>query len=159
MIEPQRQLGIAGFLDSLPEKAKQEKGTRVRQLSLLEVAIDDAQRRAATGVWEEATGKTLVGLYGLCHRLVYRVLPDELHDVGQFKMAAKQAANFVHSQFTDDFGAAAGFIKWTWEREKRLEVWALTNGRDRSRLHWRRQFSAGLVTDFKVERARSRGRR
>jgi hypothetical protein len=151
------QLRIAGFLDSLPAKQPQmPKGARGRQLGLLDVAIDEAQRRAATGEWEEASGKTLVGLYALCHRIVYRVLPDELREPPQFRMAAKQAAGFVHAHFADDFSAAAAFVKWTWEREKRREIWALENGRDRNRLHWRFQFSAGLFTDYQVERKRTR---
>lgn len=155
------QRGIGSFLASVqvpePGRPRVRRGGR-RQLLPIEVALDDARRRAASGEWDGAKGSSLVGLYALCHELIYGIVPEELRELASFRFAAKQAASFAHDHFDDDFGAAAGFVKWAWEREKRKHTWALKNGVDRNRLSWRLQFSAMLLTDWKVEQRAPRRR-
>jgi hypothetical protein len=148
--------GIGGFLASAlphvePGTPRVRRGGR-KQLLPVEVALDDARRRAGSGEWEGAKGSTLVGLYALCHQLIYGIVPEELRELPAFRGAAKQAAGFVHAHFGDDYGAAAAFVKWAWEREKKKHVWALKNGATRNRMSWRLQFSASLLTDWRVER-------
>jgi hypothetical protein len=148
----------AFVLSSVPERTgtpRRKRGGRA-QLTPVEVALDDAERRAKSGEWDDASGKTLVGLYAFCHKLVYGIVPDELKELPQFRMAAKQAAGCVHNYFDDDFGFAAGFVKWAWEREKKKDLWARQNGITVKRLSWRFQFSSALVTDWKVQKSRDR---
>jgi len=149
--------GISSFLEAVDHGKPRARSTGRRKLQEVEVAIDDAKRRAGSGEWEGARGATLVGLYGFCHELIYGVVPDELRELPTFRMASKLAAGFTHEHFEDDFGAAASFIKWAWEREKGKHNWALSNGISRNRLSWRLQFSASLLTDWKVQRHK-RGR-
>lgn len=120
--------------------------------------MDDAKRRAESGDWDGAKGSTLAGLYAFCHELIYGVVPDELQQRGIFHAAAKAAAHLVHTSFDDDFAAAAAFVRWSWEREKRLRDWAKSKNADRRRLSWRLQFSASLVTDWRVAMSTARRR-
>lgn len=148
--------GMADFLALVEPGKPRPRPTGRRKLQEIEVAVDDAGRRAVSGEWGGAKGATLVGLYAFCHNLVYDVLPDELRELPTFRNAAKVAASFTHSHFEDDFGAAAGYVKWCWERERGKHNWALANGIARNRLSWRLQFSAGLLTDWKVGRNKRR---
>lgn len=151
---------VAAFLDHAPRPTSKRRPRK----SDLEAAISDAERRAASGEWEQATGRSFVGLYALCHRLVYGVLPEELAEKGALGLAAKMATTCLHVSFGDDRAAFVEFIKWTWEREKGREMWALQNGKTRSRLGVRLQFSGSLITDHRVDlqrrqKGRHRGRR
>lgn len=126
----------------------------------LELAIADAERRAASGEWEEATGRSFVGLYALCHRIVYGVLPEDLAEKGALGLAAKMANTCLHTSFGDDRSAFVEFIKWTWDREKSRELWRLQNGKQGGRIGIRLQFSGSLITDHRVDLARrKKGRR
>lgn len=148
---------LAAFLNHAPRNAAPRTRTKT---SDLEAAIKDADRRAATGDWETATGRSFVGLYALCHRIVYGVTPADLEEKGAFGLAAKIANTCLHTSFGDDRAAFVEFIKWTWEREKSRELWALQNGKQRSRIGVRLQFSGSLITDHRVDLERKRkGRR
>lgn len=137
-------------------RAKAPPGTkRGRTLPPVEVAINEAERRATAADWEDATGRAFVGLYALCHRLVYGVVPVDL-DAANLARASKLAASCLHKHFADDRAEFVEFVKWSWEREKGKEAWALRNGVTRGRLSAMAQFSGGLVTDYRVDLARSR---
>jgi hypothetical protein len=88
--------------------------------------------------------------------MIYRVAPEELQNKGSFAMASKAASSLVHASFDDDFAAAAGFVKWTWERQKSRHNWSLQQGREPNRLGWRLQFSPSLVTDWRVATSKRR---
>lgn len=152
---------IANFMLSAgvsKEGRTRTRSTGRRHLLPVEVAVDDAKRRAASGEWAGAKGATLVGLYAFCHRLIYGLLPEELREAPQFRAASKAAATFAHAHFDDDLGAVAAYIKWAWEREKKKHTWALRNGATRNRMSWRLQFSPSLLTDYKIERQQPRRR-
>ena len=153
-------MSIAAFVKNAappdPPKERTAGRPRVRrggrkQLTPLEVAIDDATHRAKSGDWDDAKGATLVGLYALCHRLIYGIVPDELQELPTFHAAAKLAKAITHAHFADDFASSAVFVKWCWEREKRKDTWARRNGIDRNRMSWRLQFSASMVTDWRID--------
>lgn len=145
---------LKGFLEGFDKPEPSANGpkprTRRRHLTHLEIAVDDAKRRASSGDWDGAKGATLVGLYAMCHRMVYGVLPGELEQIGVFRAASKQALRCVHELFNDDACAVAAFVRWSWEREKRRDAWAREKMIERSRLGWRAQFSRGLETDYRV---------
>lgn len=143
---------LTAFLNHAPRVA----GERKKKGSELEAAIHDAERRAASGEWEEATGRTFVGLYALCHRIVYGVVPDDIAEKATLALAAKMANTCLHSHFQDDRSAFVEFIKWTWDREKERESWRVRNGRKGSRIGVRLQFSGSLITDHRVDLARSK---
>jgi hypothetical protein len=149
------QLGLDNFLNTRTKVRRS--GSRPSPLS---IAIREAERCAASGDWTKATGRIFVGLYALCHRSTYGVDPVDL-DEGTLKIASSMAKRCMLKHFDGDPADFVDFIQWTWEREKERENWALRKGVDRSRLSVRFQFSAGLVTDYRVSltRGRRNGRR
>jgi len=135
-----RPSAIQQYLEGFPDKeqktgprprirTKSETPKPKRYLLPIEVAIDAAQRRAASGEWDGAKGATLVGLYAICHRMIYGIIPQELCEKALFNIAAKLAAVALHKHFDDDPSAAAAFVKWSWEREKRLSGMGLGSRR------------------------------
>ena len=157
---------LSEFLERFPEKTPRlrvRRGAepavlprRTKTLSLVEAAIDDARRRATTGEWENSKGSTFVGLYSLCHQMVYGVVPGELLDVPTFRAAAKHAARALHELFADDPAEVASFIRWTWEAEKRKNTWAQKMTIDRKRLGWKAQFSRSVQTDYQIAQKQRR---
>lgn len=145
---------IAAFLDRPSEKISG--ATRARKLSDLEANLRIAEDRALTGDWSGATGPTFVGLYALCHRVVYDVLPLELESVAEFRAASKLALTCLHAHFDDDVDALARFVKWAWDRERSRSAWAREKGFDKKRLGWRLVFSASMVTDYRAASGRVR---
>lgn len=154
-------MAIGAFVQKATPPEVQKGRSRVRRggkrkLTPLEVAVDDASRRSTSGVWEDAKGATLVGLYAFAHKLTYGVLPDELQDARLFTVASKLAARMVHVHFGDDWSRSVDFIRWTWEREKGRDAWARAQGVDRNRMSWKLQFSASFVTDYRAAPTRRR---
>lgn len=149
---------IAAFCREFEKPAKQAASVsrRAPTLAPIEVALDDAKRRAASGEWEGCKGSSFVGLYAMCHRMIYGVIPDELYAIGNFRIACKSAAKMLHDSFDDDVSTMAEFVRWSWMREKRKHDWALAKGFDRNRLSWKWQFSLGLLTDFRIARNQKR---
>ena len=148
---------LKAFLDDPTLAVRKPPGPRrAKALSPLEVAVDDASRRAESGDWEGAKGSSFIGLYALCHRMVYGILPCELQELGCFRAAAKQAALVAHTAFGDDPSEMAEFVRWAWEREKARAKWARSQHFDRNRMGWRMQFSRGLETDYRVAKAQRR---
>lgn len=132
---------------------------KAKQLSAVDVALDDARRRAASGDWETAKGSTLVGLYALCHQMIYGVVPSELMQDSVFRIAAKLAAKQMHELFRDDPTEVAAFVRWAWEREKGRVAWAQSKSIDRNRMGWKAQFSRAMETDYRVSRTQRAQRR
>lgn len=152
---------LTEFVKSVESAKAQAKQPRMRvkrshTLTLVEVAIDDAKRRASSGEWEGAKGSTLVGLYAMCHRMVYGIIPSELEEPSTFRQAAKMAATTMHELFVDDPAEVAAFIRWSWEVEKRKNTWAQSKSIDRRRLGWRAQFSRALQTDYRIGQKQKR---
>lgn len=127
--------------------------TRAKRVHMnkVEIAIDEASRRALSGEWEGSKGATFVGLYAMCHRMVYGVTPSELALQPVFNAAAKMARAMMHELFDDQPEQFAAFIRWAWEVEKRKAAWAQAKAVDRRRLSWRYQFSRSLETDYRIE--------
>jgi len=147
-------MDVAAFLThNRPSKPPPGTG-RGRTLGPLAVALEDAERRAASGEWEDAGARAFVGLYAMCHRMVYHVDAGDLTDTRTFQAATRLAAGALHRYFGDDKDDLVEFIKWIWEREKGREEWAAREGKDRGRLNVRLQFSATLVTDYRVDQSR-----
>jgi hypothetical protein len=142
--------------DFLTHVAGKRRGGGTKKLKPLEVATREAEGRAASGDWEGVRGSVLVGLYAMCHRLVYGVPPDELLDKGAFAAASRHAARCLHASFDDDESAIVDFVRWVWEREEGLEKWAAERGISRRRVGVMFQFSASLVTEYRVDARRRR---
>lgn len=152
---------VEGFLSHKAKRTPIGGAAKTKKLSRVEIATLDAEHRSKTGVWEDATGKTFVGLYSLCHRIVYGDIPLELYQKGEFSTAARMATRALHEWFGDDPDTLVEFVKWSWEREKRRDAWAIQNGKDRGRMRSRLQFSAAYVQDWRIDKTkgRRRGRR
>lgn len=147
------QMSVAAFLSHSPIK-RPSKGAKRPKLSALEMAEEDASKRAESGQWEDASSRSFVGLYAMCHRMTYGVEASDLREKFKFTVANKAAAKVLHVFFDDDKSEFVEFIKWAWEREKGREEWAARENKSRGRLSTRAQFSAGMVTDYRVEAER-----
>lgn len=114
--------------------------------------MHDARIRAKSGEWDDASSSTVVGLYAVCHELVYGCVPAELAEKGTFRNAVKTATRFCLDYFGGEPNRMVAFIKWVWKREgERLKT-----GRQFSRIGWRLQFSAFLFTDWRAASFASR---
>ena len=152
-------MDVATFLNhNRPQKPPQG-AIRGRKKTALEVALENAEKRAASGRWDDATAGAFVGLYAMCHRLTYGVDAADLAERGTFQAATRAATRALHDHFGDDKAELVEFVKWVWEREKGREEWAAREGKSRGRLNVRIQFSAGLVTDYRVDQSRHKRRR
>ena len=144
---------MLGFLNEEPPP----RAPRSRGLSELDAAVLEAEARSRTGKWDDARPTAFVGLYALCHRMLFKVLPGELESKVEFKGALRMAGQ-VHARFEYNGEDVAAFIVWTWEREQRREKWAAGKGETRDfRVGYRLQFSPRMITDWQVERSRSAG--
>lgn len=115
--------------------------------------MNDAKARARSGDWGGVGGSTLVGLYAMCHELVYKVIPLELKKTGTFRAASRAASSMLKSHFEGEPDEMVSFIKWAWEREKGRAKWAVENQKDRNRMGWMVQFSESMLTDYLSTRA------
>lgn len=145
---------LGGFLSSQPEKISG--GRRGEKISTLSAAISKAEARARSGEWGDALPPVFVGLYAVCHRLVFGVLPLELEEQAQFRLASKLALGCLHDYFDDDGDAFASFVRWAWKREEGRARYAREQGWDRKRMGWRLLFSAHTVTDYRASTAGAR---
>lgn len=145
---------ISAFMEHAAHQKPRDK--RAKPLTEVDVAMRDAKRRAASGDWVGSKGSTFIGLYAMCHEMVYTVIPDELYAAGIFKAAARNAANAMHELFDDDPVKVVQFMKWAWEREKRKHEWAQRQGFDRNRMSWKWQFSLNMLTDYRVSLTQKR---
>lgn len=142
---------VAAFLSDRPVRRQRGgRACRSRAESDLAGAMADAKRRAESGDWEGATGRTLVGAFLLCHRMVYRFIPAEMENTPIFRSACKRAEHCYRRHFRDDPDACVEFIKWVWLRERSRQEWALRQNREVRRLHAGLVFSDGYVDDYRV---------
>lgn len=142
---------VAAFLATKRRSPRTvDKRCRSQGVSDLASAMADAKRRAGTGDWEGATGRTLVGVFLLCHRMVYQFVPADLESTPMFRSACKQAELCYRRHFRDKPGECVEFLKWAWLRERGRQQWAQREGRDVRRLCARFVFSDSFVDDYRV---------
>lgn len=68
--------------------------------------------------WTGASAETWVGLYVVCHELVYKTEPAELKTAKEFRRVRGMAARFlVEPRFADE-AAIAEYFQWAWERAR-----------------------------------------
>lgn len=149
-------IGMEAFLTAFEKPAPGTQKRRIPKLAAIDVGIRNAEDRARTGEWADANGATFVGLYALCHRMIYGIVPTELYRNGDFQIACRMARRTLHELFRDDGDDMAAFVKWCWEREKRRNSWAQASGYDRNRLSPRTQFSPTLLTDYRIAASKQR---
>jgi hypothetical protein len=153
----------AAFVDAFLNHGQGKRPTKGKvgraKATPIELAVAEAKRRSREGDWSGAKGKVFVGLYALCHEIVYGDVPLELTENQELTIGARMVNRVLHDFFDDDPDALVEFIKWSWEAEKRKESWALRNGISRQRMRVRLQFSARLVQDYRTEKQRSGRRR
>lgn len=101
--------------------------------------------------WRLASDAAVLGLYSLLHLRVYGVLPAELD--GPDYRAALSRAKFVCTQLTPQ--GAYSLVRWTWKRAESQEQSRKDDADNGFRIGWRYQFSASMITNFKVAQARA----
>ena len=138
-------MSLGDFLTEPPKKKRPS-----RRKSTFELAVAAATASSASGDWDSAKPRTFVGLYAVCHQAVYGVAAAELMDEGEMKKAMRVAGKCLRTHFPEDPYAFARFIAWTWERQKKKEDWAITQGHTGlSRFTIWRQFASATVTDYR----------
>lgn len=152
--DPAAQTALSDFLDppdkpKKPRSSSSEKGKRA-----LRLAMQNAKIRASEGDWDDANPRDFVGLFAVCHSLVYGVEPLELQEQTELKKATRIARKCLENHFADDHAEFVEFIKWAWKRQEGKIAWAHRNGREISRLNIYIQFSTGFVTDFRASALR-----
>jgi len=155
LFDPVEMTPAAQQFDAIGQKERPK-----RKFRLAPKAIEKAKRemdeRAASNDWENARGVHLVALYAWLHLAVYQVEPAEMNAV-EWASASVVAQKFCVAQFEGDFAACVEFLRWTWKRESSIEA-RRRNGTVTNdfRITWRYQFSAKLVTDYRIDKARGR---
>jgi len=138
--------------------AERAKPHRLSAEAKLAAARADMKRMAESGEWDGAGGLHLVVLYEFLHREVYGVEALEL-DAKTRRMATSAAKSLTEKFFGGDYGATVSFMRWAWQREQGREEWRRANGREGGRLGWPLQFSARLVSDYRLDGERKAGAR
>lgn len=140
--------------DSLPPPAEKRRGGKPRPnpravAAATEEARQRVQKRAVPGVWDDADGGLLVGLYAVMHEEAYKVPALEL--AGDWAPASSTASRFLRDECEGVGEKAVAFVRWVWAREIRR-----VRGDSPSdfRISWRYQFSKKLWTDYLSARAR-----
>lgn len=155
------EVALSDFLSTPAQKRSAKSGRSAKPI--FDVALNNATIRARTGDWEGADAKTLVGLYIVCHRMVYGLLPDDLLPDTEMRKAIRVARKCLTESFTDDASEMVDFIKWTWKRQRSKEDWALRQGRDLGRFMVWTQFKKSTVVDYRKalldSARRNRGRK
>jgi hypothetical protein len=130
-----------------------------RELRMNAAAVEAARRQVeemgASGEWQKADALHLVLLYAELHRQVYGADALEIAAVKALTLAARAARNLADLYFEGDYGAVVSFMRWSWKREQEREEWRRANNREGGRLGWRLQFSASLVSDYRVSERRT----
>jgi hypothetical protein len=118
-------------------------------------ASREMSRMVASGDWTGAVGKHFVALLAFLHLRIYGI---ECADLGPTERmhASGAATRMLEREFGGDANAMAEFVRWCWQREQRTEKWRRENRRSGRRLSWRLQFGGQLLTDFRIDRARTR---
>lgn len=116
---------------------------------------EEMQQMCTSGDWSSANSLHLVALYAWLHEGVYGVLPQELESSSAYVYAASEAKRMLARDFAGDFAQAVLFLQWTWKREEGREQWRRGNGRSGGRIGWKLQFGGSLVTDWKIDKART----
>jgi ribosomal protein S1 len=141
-VDQTKRKAVLSFL-SKPVKKKREK-----RRSEIEIYVKDAKNRSKTGCWDNATGKTFVGLYAMCHEIVYGFIPTELMTNSHLWVSNKCANSIFVEIFNRDGDLFVEFIKWSWEEEKKKKIWAMRKGVTFKVLDIRSQFSKSLVDRY-----------
>lgn len=151
-------LALEDFLTDEPKKRQRGKRTRTTR-SIYELALMSAKTRSKTGDWSDAKARAFVGLYALCHQLMYDVEVLELKADVEMKKATRLARKCLRDYFDNDTEEFAAFVLWVWQRQKRRENWAITQGKKVNRLTVWNQFSAAVVTDYRKEQTTRKKKR
>lgn len=108
------------------------------------------------GDWAALEPGHAVALYAACHERCYGVAPLELEHPKDFALARIAAKRLLLEHFEGKAETLASFVRWCWEREQEREQWRRQNGRTATRIGWRLQFGAALVTEFRIAGVRHR---
>lgn len=140
----------AAELDAIVGEAKKSAPKFNREKVLLE--CDEMRVKKD---WANARPAHAVALYARCHEHVYGFMPEELWGNGEGPRrerlgAMSAAASLLKREFEGNFEKLVAFMQWSWGDEQRKCKWAKDRGIELSkRMGWRRQFSIGLVGDYR----------
>lgn len=118
-----------------------------RRQAGIEATLDEVDRNFRGGPqdWSAAEPRHLLALYFRLHETVHGIEPLELLEQRTWRLAMVEVAYTLSREFQGDKTAMSHFIAWTWLRERKLKPRS-----PHYRTGWRRQFSAALVTDYRI---------
>ncbi len=117
-------------------------------------AVSDIERRLKEEDWDKLKPDGLLALFVWCHDQTYGTRPSDLRGE-TWRRARFQAAAMVKRDFNGDMDAALAFMRWTWQRERRIEQWRRDNNQHGKVINWYDQFVRGeLLTKYRVDVAR-----
>lgn len=144
---------VVGSTVTMPEPAKPSRPRPVGRTTLtdLEAGIMAAKEYSRSQDWSDAKPRDIVGLYAMCHEAVYGVEPEELKQRAEMRAAVGMASRLLRNCFDDEIAELIDFMRWVWAKEKKKIDWMKEkNYPVVKRIGYRLQFSAGLVTDYRV---------
>jgi len=121
-------------------------------------AADEAEHFMRTGEWDAARPIHFVALYAHLHESVYGAAPVELGPTERLH-ACGAAKRMLEKHFDHQSAEMAAFMRWAWTREKGREQWRRDNDRSGGRIGWSLMFNGALLTDFRIDLARTRLRK
>lgn len=120
--------------------------------------IDEVRGRMKLADWRGMSAGRLVGLYWICHEMVYGVPPGELNNTTNWRNAMLAAGKMVTVHFDGDVYRAVEFMQWVWTREKGREEYRRKTEAPGFRITWKYQFTReNLITDWRASLFRNRG--
>lgn len=121
---------------------------------VMERLAEEVSKMVLSGDWSTATPRHFVALYVWLHREVYGI--DDAGLTLKVRVtAAILSAKMLRDFFAEDQGAMAAYLRWAWRREHSREKWRRENRRSGGVLTWYALFSGKLLTDYRLQLARS----
>ncbi|MDE2100486.1 MAG: hypothetical protein KGL39_24795 [Patescibacteria group bacterium] len=136
-----------------PKRAGRRVETVQKEIDKIESLVKDPSN------WRKFTPAQFVYLYGWLHEKVYGVTAADELARREGLGAVSACTRVLEKEFDGDSEAMMGFMQWVWKREQEREKWRRDNNIDGRRMTWRTQFSASLLTDYRLARHRRRSTR
>ncbi len=150
-------IGVDEILDSAPKPKTKRKPTASVVAKVMAKATEEVAQFQAAERYGELRGKHFAALYAELHTHVYGAPCLELGVGDAWFGAASAAERMLKTEFRENGRAMIEFMRWVWNRERRVEKRRRADGQGGGRrITWRLQFvQRHLLTDFHVEMSRA----
>jgi hypothetical protein len=150
-LPPSMQFGEPTLADWAHKKPKPKRAKATSSATWARALARATEMMAGGAQWSEAKPMDLVAAYARLHCLVYGAEDADLTARNRMRAAA------LASRAAQQLGGmeeAAAFLFWAWKREREREAFRRERGTGGGRITWVAQWSARLITDYRVDCAR-----